>query len=222
MSTELVNVERDMNYKNKELHDLRLTNEEMGRTLNDLRIEYQRRQVELAEQRKLGEKCLVQADENTDMVTLKLINMCILVDDWKAKCEQLEIVHQKLKAARNMEVCQTQTTLSELHGECENMSIQLKKILSELTATMTNNQQLLITSKKKAEWLAGLKAQVDRMEQRKGHECLMQSIEQIKCDAEMTLLNNEQIVEDHKQLLARNDVNEQRWFSNCSGFSLIT
>lgn len=220
MSIELVNLEVDMKCKTKQLHGLRLTNEEMDRTLKDLKTEYQYRQFELTEQRKLGQKRLVQADQITNGFVVKFSDACITVDDWKTKLEQLVIVYQKLKAARDVENCRTQATLSGLYGDSEKLSCQLTDILYQLTATITDNQRLLVALKKESEWLACLTAQVDRMEQRKDHECMIQSIERIKCDTEITLLKNEQTVEDHKLLLAGNEVDELRWLSNCSMPSL--
>lgn len=220
-SIELLNVESDMKYKTKQLHELRLINEEMDRTLKDLKTEYQLRQVEQTEQHKFGQKRLVQADQNTDGMAVKLTGVCITVDDLKIKREQLVTVHQKLKAARDAENCRMQATLRGLYGDIEKLSGQLTDILCQLTATITDNQRLLVASKKEAKWLACLTAQVDRMEQRKDHEYLIQSIDRFKCDTEMTLLKNEQTVESHKSLLAVNEVDGLRWTSNCRKPNLI-
>lgn len=207
---QLANVEAAMKSKNNQLHGLRWTNDGMDRALQVLNAEWRRWEVELMELRKLGQKLLVENDQDTDAVARKLADVCATVNDWKAKRHQVDVVHQRLKAVSDAEKHRTQTTLRGLHNVHDKLSVQLANVSSQLTATVADNQQMLVVVKKEGDRLDHLTSQVHRMEQKKTHECLIRSVEQAKYNTKMTLMKNEKNAEAHKLLLSDNQVNEFR------------
>lgn len=212
---EMTNVKADMECKNKQLLEMQRKNDEMHRTLKELKAECRRRDVGLTELRESGQKWLAQADRNADAVTVKLTEVRTEVADWQAKRERADAAHLQLKMDNDAETCRTRAALKVLCDEREKSNGRLADITCQLTAVMADNQRLMVASKNEADRLAGLTDKLDRLEQRKYHESLLQSLQRVKGVTEITLLNNRKAVKDHKLFLAAAEVEELRRTSSC-------
>lgn len=215
MCQEMANVQANIECKNKQLLEMQRKSDEMHRTVKDLKAECQRRDTGLAELKKSGQMWLAQADKNADAASAKLTEERATVADWTVKREQTQIAHMRMKTDIDTEKCRIRAALKLLCDEGEKSSAQLANVTCQLAVAVANNQRLLLASKKEADQLAGLTDTLDRMEQRKCHEHLIQSLQRVKSDAEITLLKNEKAVKDHKLFLATAEVEELRRSSSC-------
>lgn len=211
---EMANVQANMECKNKQLLEMQWKSNEIYETLKNLKAECKRRDVNLTELKKFGQKWLVKADKNADKASIKLTDKRVMLADWTAERERTQIANRQMKTEIDTENCHMRSVMKVLCDETEKSSSQLANITFQLTAALSNNQRLLVASKKVADQLADLMDKLDCMEQRKCHERLIQSLEKVKGDTEITLLKNEKAVKDHKLFLATAEVEELRRSSN--------
>lgn len=207
---ELANVRAGTERMDKHLLEMQQNSVEMDRNIKELKAKCNRRKAELIGLQERGQKWLVKADHDADAVTMKLADVCATIIDWKSKGEQLETAYLQMMAANDEERGRTRAMLKMINDERDALNCHVVEISCELTAIVTDNQHLAVTSKKEAERLDCLIAQMDRIEQRKCHDRLIQSVQRLKRDSEMTLLKNEKSVKDNKLLLAENEVEELR------------
>lgn len=200
---------------NENLLELQRKSNTIDQTINDLKAKFQRRKEELLGHLESQQEMMTKTNQETDAVTSRLAKIVPILADWKVKREQLETDYLQRKATRDEERGIMRDKFKVLYAERDKLDDQLADISYEKKIVVSDNQRLLIALKKEANRLDSLTSQMERIEQRKHHERLIQSMQSLKCRSEITNLEHKNTVKDNKLLLVEYEVEQLMRLNYC-------